>query len=232
MMRSRQGSPLNKSGWQRVTLDNVIHQAAPKRGSFRHHKEDIAMKALSAFLSSLWFLFSFPLCAAPADYVLEPASSTVGFETDFGNDHITGRMPIILANLTLDFDQVANCKVAVTLDASGARASFPFAAQAMKGPKVLDTVAHPQIIFESTSVKSAGKGAKVTGIVIIRGVSKQMILDAQIYRQKGTIEGERSHLSIRLTGSILRSQFGANGWADMVGDEVRLDILARIARIN
>ena len=190
------------------------------------------MKTLPAFFSCLWFLFSFPVCAAPVDYVLEPASSTVRFETDFGNDRITGKMPITKANLTLDFDRVTNCKVAVTLDASGAQASFPFAAQAMKGPKVLDTVAHPQIIFESTSVKSAGKGAKVTGIVTIRGVSKQMILDAQVYRQKGTVEDDRSHLSIHLTGSVLRSQFGANGWADMVGDEVRLDILARIAQVN
>ena len=120
----------------------------------------------------------------------------------------------------------------VTLDASGAQASFPFAAQAMKGPKVLDTGDHPQIIFESTSVQVAGKGARVLGLVTIRGVSKPMVLDAQIYRQKGTAEGDLSHLSIRLTGAVQRSQFGATGWADMVGDEVRLNILARIARVN
>lgn len=190
------------------------------------------MKTTFILLPVLWLFLTSPLAAAPANYVLEPATSTVGFETDFGKDHITGRMPIAAANLTLDFDSVANCKVAVTLDAAGAQASFPFAAQAMKGPKVLDTKTHPQIIFESTSVKADGKGAKVTGTVTIRGVSKPMILDAQIYRQKGTAERDLSHLSIRLTGAVQRSQFGAIGWADMVGDEVRLDILARIARVN
>ena len=173
-----------------------------------------------------------PMVAAPAHYVLEPANSTVGFATDFGKDQITGQMPITEADLTLDFASIANCKVAVTLDASGAEASFPFAAQAMKGPKVLDTGNHPQITFQSTSVKAAGKGAKVSGWLTIRGTRQPVVLDAQIYRQKGTEAGDLSHLSIRLTGAVLRSSYGATGWADMVGDEVRLDILARIARVD
>ena len=102
----------------------------------------------------------------------------------------------------------------------------------MKGPKVLDTAAHPQILFKSTKVMASGKGAKVVGMVTIRGISKPMVLDAQIFRQKGAAEGDLSHLSIRLTGAVQRGQFGATGWADMVGDEVRLDILALIARVN
>jgi polyisoprenoid-binding protein YceI len=120
----------------------------------------------------------------------------------------------------------------LTLDASAAQASFPFAAQAMKGPKVLNTAAYPQINFESTSVTTTDNGAKVSGWVTLRGVKQPMVLDAQLYRQKGTVVGDKRHLTIHLTGSVLRSEFGATGWADMVGDEVRLDILARIARVN
>ena len=190
------------------------------------------MKNLLKYLPFLWLLLANPLAAAPANYVLQPAASTVGFETDFGKDRITGQMPITQADLTLDFDRVANCKVAVTLDASSAQASFPFAAQAMRRPKRLDTGNHPEISFQSTSTKAAGKGAQVTGTVTIRGVSQPMILNAEIYRQKGAAAGDLSHLTVRLTGAVLRSNFGATGWADMVGDEVRLDILARIARVD
>lgn len=172
------------------------------------------------------------IAAAPVDYALQPEASTVGFETDFGKDKITGQMPIVAADLTLDFDVIENCKVAVTLDASNAKASFPFAAQAMKGPKVLDTDAHPKITFESSNVKAAGSGAKISGMVTVRGIRGPMILDAQIFRQKGTVAGDLSHLTIRLTGTVKRSDFGANGWSDMVGDDVRLDILARIAQVN
>lgn len=177
-------------------------------------------------------LFALPAWANPVPYTLEPAASSVGFETDFGPDHISGKMPVSRADLTLDFDQVAASRIAVTLDVTGANASFPFAAQAMKGPKVLDSVEFPTITFVSTTVRKDGEGAIVDGTLTIRGVSKMVRMQANIYRQKGHDAGDLSHLSIRMTGAVNRSDFGATGWSDLVGDQVRLDILARIARVN
>lgn len=166
--------------------------------------------------------------AAPVAYLLDRDASTVAFETDFGPDLITGTIPLTSADLTLDFDSVSNCTVAVELDVSGAQASFPFAAQALKGPKVLDARAYPTMIFTSTSVKAAANGANVTGNLTIRGVTRPVTLRAEIYRQKGTVEGDRRRLTVRLTGRVKRSDFGATGWSDMVKDEVRIIITARI----
>jgi polyisoprenoid-binding protein YceI len=170
--------------------------------------------------------------AAPEVYTLQPDLSSVGFETDFGPDKITGSMPVAGADLTLDFAKVAASKVAVTLNAAGAQASFPFAAQAMKGPKVLDTAEFPEISFVSTAVKPEAQGATVSGKITIRGVTRPASFHAEIYRQQGTEAGDLSHLTIRMTGAVMRSDFGAVGWNDMVGDQVRLDILARIERAN
>jgi polyisoprenoid-binding protein YceI len=170
--------------------------------------------------------------AAPSAYVLEPAESRVGFETDFGPDRITGQMAVTRADLTLDFDNVAATRVAVTLDVTTAEASFPFAAQAMRGPRVLDAATWPEITFASTTVRRDGDGARVAGDLTIRGVTRPVNLDARIYRRQGTAEGDRSRLTIRLTGAVNRSDFGATGWSDMVGDQVRLDILARIRRVE
>lgn len=169
-----------------------------------------------------------PARAAARRYVLDAARSTVRFETDFGPDKITGNMPVSAADVILDFANVANCRVAVRLDVSTASASFPFAAQALKGPKVLDAASHPEIIFQSTAVTRNGDGARVAGDITIRGVTRPIVLDATIYRQSGTAAGDLSHLSVHLTGRVRRSDFGATGWADMVDDEVRIDILARI----
>ncbi|MDP3960394.1 MAG: YceI family protein [Pseudorhodobacter sp.] len=169
--------------------------------------------------------------AAPVSYVLDTTASVVGFETDFGPDRITGQMPVTRADLSLDFSHVARSTVAVTLDASAAVASFPFAAQAMRGPKVLNVAEHPQIAFQSTSVKAEGNGARVDGQVTIRGATRPMVLHATIWRQQGSVATDLSHLVIRLTGAVNRSAFGATGWADMVGDEVRLDIVARIVQV-
>ena len=166
--------------------------------------------------------------AAGIDYALDPSASTVAFETDFGPDLITGSIPLRVADLHLDFDNVKNCTVAVELDVSGAKASFPFAAQALKGPKVLDARAHPRMTFASTSVKRAGNAADVTGQLTIRGVTKPVTLRAEIFRPQGSAATDYSHLTVRLTGRVNRSDFGATGWSDMVGDEVRIVITARI----
>jgi polyisoprenoid-binding protein YceI len=170
--------------------------------------------------------------AAPQIYALQPEASTVGFETDFGQDKITGRMPVSKADLSLDFQNVAGSTVAVTLDVAGAEASFPFAAQAMKGPKVLDSREFPTISFTSTSVVKDGDGARVRGNITIRGVTQPAELHAVIYRQAGSKANDLRLLVVRLTGAVQRSDFGATGWNDMVGDQVRLDIMARIRRVD
>lgn len=168
--------------------------------------------------------------AAALTYVLDTAGSTVGFETDFGQTPIRGRMPVTAARLSLDFDHAAASEVEVTLRADRAKASFPFATEAMKGASVLDTRRHPEIRFVSTAVRRTDTGAAITGRITIRGVTRDITLDARLYRPKGSRPGERDNLSILLTGTVSRAAFGATGFSDMVGDEVRLKIFARIRR--
>lgn len=177
-------------------------------------------------------LTALPATARPVPYILEADKSSVGFETDFGPDLITGDMPVKTADLILDFDRVENSQIAVALDVTGAKASFPFAAQALKGPKVLDSKSFPEMSFQSTAIRPDGDGAAVDGLLTIRGVTRPVTLDAMIWRQKGTEAGDLSQLTVRLTGAVQRSDYGATGWSDMVGDEVRLTILARIARAD
>jgi polyisoprenoid-binding protein YceI len=174
-------------------------------------------------------LFALPAHAAPVDYVLEPDRSTVGFATDFGQQVITGRMPVSQANLTLDFDNVANTTIDVILDVSRATASFPFAAQTLKGNSVLDARTYPTIRFVSTRVRRDGQAADVQGDLTIRGVTKRITMRATIYRPDGQTDGDNSHLTVQMVGAVNRSDFGAVGFAEMVDDEVRLDIVARIA---
>jgi polyisoprenoid-binding protein YceI len=181
---------------------------------------------------SLILALAAPATAAPRTYALEPEESSVGFETDFGPDRITGNFTVTRADLTVDFDNVANTRIAVTLDTSKATASFPFAAQAMRGPRVLDSATWPEITFVSKAVRQTSEGAQVDGDLTIRGVTRPVTLAAAIYRQQGSTEGDLSRLTVRLTGTINRSDYGATGWNDMVGDQVRIDIRARIRQAD
>lgn len=173
-------------------------------------------------------LLPLPAWAGAVVYRMDPDQSIVAFETDFGPDKITGTIPLAKADLLLDFDNVRNCTVDVALDVTGAQASFPFAAQALKGPKVLDARAHPRMTFTSTSVRGAGDTAEITGDLTIRGITKRVMLTARLSRPKGSAPDELDHLTVRLSGRVNRSDFGATGWSDMVGDEVRILITARI----
>jgi polyisoprenoid-binding protein YceI len=182
-------------------------------------------------LTALLGALAAPALAAPVPYTLQADKSVVGFETDFtGGIKITGKMPVAEADLRIDFDSVAASRFDVTVTAAKASTSNPLATQAMTGAKVLNVADFPTIHFASTKIRAKGAGAEVTGNMTIRGVTKPVTMSAQIYRQKGTTAGDRTNLSILLVGSISRKSFGAAGFPDMVGDEVRLKILARITK--
>ncbi|MEM9756311.1 MAG: YceI family protein, partial [Pseudomonadota bacterium] len=53
---------------------------------------------------------------------------------------------------------------------------------------------------------------------------------ATLYRQEGTVPGDRDRLAILLEGSINRHDFGASAWPEVVGPTVALRILAYIER--
>jgi polyisoprenoid-binding protein YceI len=171
-----------------------------------------------------------PALAKPVPYQLSPDASIVGFEADFGADKIHGQFPVTAASVAIDFQDLAKTTVNVSLDAASAVASFPFAAQAMKGPKVLDTHDFPTITFRSTKVTADGDAARIDGAITIRGQTRPLTMMAQLYQVQGETPGDYRQLTITLTGALSRSAFGATGWADMVGDEVRIHVIARIDR--
>jgi len=171
-----------------------------------------------------------PANAAARHYLLDGTNSQVAFATDFGDSQITGKIPVSAASLQLDFGDVSNSAVTVTLDVRNAVASFPFAAQAMKGPKVFDARHFPTADFRSTAVRRSGEGAVVDGVLTLRGVTREVSLQAGLWRVAGSDPSDLDHLVIRLTGAIRRSAFGTDGWPNAVGDEVRLDIIAQVAR--
>lgn len=183
-------------------------------------------------LALLLITLAAPALAEPVPYALDVGASSVGFTVNMGDQAVNGTMPVSAAQLLLDFDQVANSTINVTLDPSGTRTGLIFATEALKAETLLNTAAFPQIQFVSTAV-SAGADptqAEVDGNVTIRGVSRPLRLHAQLYRQAGTIAGNIDKLSLLLTGTLNRNDFGASGYPGMVSDQVTLNITAQIDR--
>ena len=170
------------------------------------------------------------LAAQPVPYTLDRDRSLVGFSFDIGNDEVKGNMPVAAATIALDLDRLSRSTAQVTLNTRDAVTELGFATEAMLGASVLDADAFPTISFQATSVSGTLAGGKIEGQVTIRGVTRPVTLDAQVFRQRDTEEGDRSRLSVLMTGTVDRRDFGADGFAQFVGPEIRLEILTRLTR--
>lgn len=176
------------------------------------------------------FALSAPAAADPVRYLLEAERSRVSFTYRLEGVPGTGTMPVDSADLRLDFDTAANSTARVVLSAEGARTGLGLITQALKSGDVLDTATHPRITFQSRRFEARPGGARVTGDVTIRGVTRPLTLEADIFRQEGTAAGDRSRLTVVLTGHVDRTAFGASGYAALVAPRVDLDITVRLTR--
>jgi polyisoprenoid-binding protein YceI len=173
-----------------------------------------------------------PARAAPAAYALDPDGSDVRFGFRVGGVAATGTMPVARADIRLDFDVAARSTATVTLAAERAETGIALMDSALKGNDVLATDRYPDIGFSSTSFAATRGGAVVRGDVTVRDVTRPLTLQATIFRPPGSAPGDRSRLTVRLTGRIDRHAFGASGYAGLVDDIVTLDIRARLLRAD
>ncbi len=82
--------------------------------------------------------------------------------------------------------------------------------------------------FVSTRVEASGDKAKLTGDFTLNGVTRPVTLDVSFYGAgKAPAEmGGKENVGFRATGTIRRSDYGIDFFIPMVGDEVKLDIVA------
>ena len=182
------------------------------------------------FLALALGLLAGAAIAAPETFRLDTARSSVGFTYRFMGGDTRGTMPVKSADMAIDLRDIAASRVNVTLDPTGARAGFIFATEAMKGPRVLDTAQHPEISFRSTRITGTLQQARVTGDLTVRGVTRAVTLMAGLYRPRGTDPADLDTLTVLLTGTIDRRDFGADGFTAYVGPMIALRIMARIEK--
>ncbi|MHA6262531.1 YceI family protein [Arenibacterium sp. CAU 1754] len=173
------------------------------------------------------------LAAARTRYTLDTRASQVGFRFILNGAQQKGTMPVRSADIRIAPDDLAASQVDVSVNVAGARTPFIFATKALIGPDVLDAARFPVIRFVSERVELASDGrlsggARLHGRLTLRGNTRPITLDANLYRPQGTDPNDLSQLQIRLSGQVSRSAFGASGYANLVADRVDLDISAVI----
>lgn len=195
------------------------------------------MKRRSFLIASGTACLARPAWAVQRPYQLGANGARINYTFMLNGISQTGRIPVTKADIRIDPDDLSNSFVDVSADVRRARTGLVFATQALKSPSVLNAAAFPLARFRSTTITLGPQGrisdgAVMSGELTLRGVSKPVRFDANVFRPTGSAAGDLSRLSVRLRGHLSRAAFGAVGYPELVSDAVRIDIDADIVVIN
>jgi len=167
---------------------------------------------------------------AAGTWDLDPVHSHIGFAArHLMVSKVRGRftkfdVQVVTAEEPLD------STVTVSIDAGSIDTGNEMRDNDLRSERFLDVANHPLITFKSTSVTPAGDGYKVVGDLTIRGVTKQVTLDAEVGGfGADPYGGTRAGFSA--TTEINRTDFGVSFNAPipggvMVSEKVQLEIEA------
>ncbi len=170
--------------------------------------------------------------AEPQRYVLDATGSTIGFSFSLEGNAITGSVPVTAAHVVVDFDNLGASQVSAQFNIARADAGNVFMTEAMLSSSVLDASNHPAAAFKSRRVVAQGAGARLEGDLSLRGVTRPVVLEGQIFRKRGSDAGDLSNLVLIFTGAVSRGDFGASGFPRVVADRVDLEIIAAIRAVE
>lgn len=163
--------------------------------------------------------------AAPRSFRVVPAASVVRLRVQLGQGWVNGQVPLVGGHARIDPRSPAGGSFDVTLDTGRARGDSLFATEALRGRSLLDAAAHPRARFVSQSLRPAAAGAiSVAGLLTLRGITRPVVLLARLSDADGVAPPGDRALRASLQGSVRRGDFGATGWAGVLGETVLLEV--------
>jgi len=130
-----------------------------------------------------------------------------------------------LARPTYDPADLGKTTVEATIDASSIDTRVEKRDNDLRSANYFDVAKYPTLTFKSTKVEAAGPGKlKITGELTIHGVTKEVVLDvdgpsAPVQDPKGNV-----HMGASASTKINRKDFGVNGGAGLIGNEIPITI--------
>lgn len=166
---------------------------------------------------------------------LNPAHSKVLFDIDYMKlTTVQGQFKTYSGSLKLDNTETQISDVKVVIQADSVDTNEPKRDFHIKGHEFFLTTTYPTIEFQATGpfTISKNKKIKIKGILILRGIKKEMTFDG-IYKGKILDPWKKENYFFDFTGKLNRQGFGMkwnkeldNG-GYLVGDEVRITISAQ-----
>ena len=156
-------------------------------------------------------------------------SKTLKFTYFVSGVPLYGEFHVDRSYFTIDFTEEQQSKFYIKVDIRKSTAGFPLATSAMLGQSVLNANKYPFMEFESTSISKKDKGFRVSGLLKLKGVQKNIVI--MVFTKDKYIKNAET-LMFQIMSSINRYDFGADGFPFLVGKEIKLNSSIELIKGN
>lgn len=174
-----------------------------------------------------------PAHSAQAESYVFSNRSEVRFSYVMGLSTQRGRFSQVEGDLQFDAAAPQNSKVFARIATASVDTGQPIIDDELKGVYFFNAKAQPSLTFRSREVKAASaEAAQITGDITVNGVTKPVTLDVTLTAHDDpALKYSAGSKEFVAKTTISRSAFKMDLYADMVGDEIAIEIHA-IARVK
>lgn len=163
-------------------------------------------------------------------YVIDPLHSDISFKIKhLMISSVNGNFSKFNATMESDCDQFSDAKINFQADVDSISTNITDRDNHLKSPDFFDVATFPQITFESLSVSKNDSEYSVTGLLTIKGVSKEITLKGRYNGNDVDAYGQTKY-GFELEGMINRKDWGLTFNLEggrgslLIGDDVRMMI--------
>lgn len=182
--------------------------------------EEKTMKKMFAAIG----LFAISMTAFADSYTIDPTHTYPNFTiSHLGFSTMYGRFDKTSGTLTMDRAKGTG-SVDITVDMASVNTGMKKRDDHLRSPDFFNVAEFPVMTFKSTKVEFAGKGAKVTGDLTIKGVTKSVTLDVASINCGVHPFNKKDVCGFDATTKIKRSDFGIKYGLPAIGDDMNIMI--------
>lgn len=170
-----------------------------------------------------------PALAAPEPYVIDKSHASVNFRiSHLGFSEVYGQFREFDADIMFDPESVESSSVVFRIKVDSVDTNWKARDDHIRRGDILDVRSHPQIVFESTRVESAGENrARLTGNLTMLGVTQEETFDVTLNRA-GDMRGKTVY-GFDAVGEIDRTDYGSTAFAPGIGTVIPVTISLEIS---
>jgi polyisoprenoid-binding protein YceI len=169
----------------------------------------------------------FPVTAAKAEsYIFNSRKTEVRFSYVMGLSTQSGRFSQVEGTLRYDERAPERSEVVAKIATASVETGQPIIDDELRGANFFNSKAQPLMTFHSRSVTpTTANTAKITGDITVNGITKPVILDVTLTAHDDpALKHSAGSKKLLATTTISRTAFKMDSYADMVGDEIKIEI--------